>query len=220
MIFETGHIYHIYNQGNNRQKIFFKDENYLLFLRKMREYIIPYADILAWCLMPNHFHIMIYLNTLDIKISDSLSQRTDSLSPRETICIEERETICIENKVTKLRTFNDSIGFLIRSYTQAINKQEKRTGSLFKSHTKAECVTRTEGITPSYFNTSSGTQINVRIPEKEYPIVCWNYIHNNPVTSKIVDRAEDYEYSSYRDFIGLRDGKLINKNRAKEFGLI
>jgi putative transposase len=207
MIFETGHIYHIYNQGNNRQKIFFRDENYLLFLRKMREYIIPYADILAWCLMPNHFHIMVYVNTLEINI------KTDSLSPRETICIEERETICIE---TKLRTFNDSIGYLIRSYTQAINKQEKRTGSLFKSHTKAECVTKLEGITPSFFR----TQINVRIPEKEYPIVCWNYIHNNPVKARIAEKPEEYEYSSYRDFIGLRDGKLINKNRAKEFGLI
>ena len=215
MIFETGHIYHIYNQGNNRQRIFFKDENYLLFLRKMREYLIPYADILAWCLMPNHFHIMVYVNKLEInrpenQTTDSLSS-TDSLSPREAICIE---------KGSRLRTFNDSIGFLIRSYTQAINKQEKRTGSLFKSHTKAECVTKTEGITPSYFNTFSGSQINVRIPEKEYPIVCWNYIHKNPVAAKIVDRAEDYEYSSYRDFIGLRDGKLINKNRAKEFGLI
>jgi len=216
MIFETGHLYHIYNQGNNRQRIFFKDENYLLFLRKMREYIIPYADILAWCLMPNHFHIMVYVNKLEINRPEN--QTTDSLSQRETIG--RREVICIENKDSKLRTFNDSIGFLIRSYTQAINKQENRTGSLFKSHTKAECVTKTEGITPSYFNTSFGSQINVRIPEEEYPIVCWNYIHKNPVAAKIVDRAEDYEYSSYRDFIGLRDGKLINKNRAKEFGII
>ncbi len=215
MIFETGHIYHIYNQGNNRQNIFFEDENYLLFLRKMREYIIPYADIIAWCLMPNHFHIMVYVNTLEINTA-FCKARTDSLSARETICNSASEAICNE----KLRTFNDSIGYLIRSYTQAINKQKKRTGSLFKAHTKAECVTKAEGITPSYFNTAFGTQINVRIPEKEYPIACFNYIHNNPVKANIVDKAEDYVYSSYRDYIGLRVGKLINKNRAKEFGLI
>ena len=213
MTFETGHIYHLYNQGNNRQRIFFRDENYLLFLRKMREYIIPYADIIAWCLMPNHFHIMVYVHTFEIDINDSLS-------PRETIIksISPRVTIIKTN--SKLRTFNDSIGFLIRSYTQAINKQKKRTGSLFKAHTKAECVTKAEEITPSYFITSSGTQINVWIPEKEYPIVCLNYIHNNPVKANIVEKAEDYVYSSYRDYIGLRVGKLINKNRAKEFGLI
>jgi len=156
---------------------------------------------------------MVYVHTFEIDINDSLS-------PRETIIksISPRVTIIKTN--SKLRTFNDSIGYLIRSYTQAINKREKRTGSLFKAHTKAECVTRSEGITPTYFNTSSGTQINVRISEKEYPIVCWNYIHNNPVAAKIVDRAEDYIYSSYRDYIELRDGKLINKNRAKEFDLI
>jgi putative transposase len=212
MIFEKGNIYHIYNQGNNRQMIFFEEENYFMFLRKMRDYIIPYADIIAWCLMPNHFHIMVYVNSVEI------IQKSDSLSQRETICKEvksdslsQRETICKD----KLRTFNNSIGFLIRSYTQAINKQKNRTGSLFKAHTKAECVTKIEGITPTFF----GSQINVRIPEKEYPIVCWNYIHNNPVTARIVDKAEDYKYSSYRDYIGLRDGKLINKNRAKEFGL-
>ena len=195
MLFEKEHIYHIFNQGNNREKIFFNHENYLLFLRKMEKYILPYADILAWCLMPNHFHIMVYITK-------------DSLSQREAIFTDHKE-----------RTFNNSIGYLIRSYTQAVNKSENRTGSLFKAHTKAECVTKCEGITPSYFNTVFGTQINVRIPEREYPVICWNYIHNNPVKAKLVEKPEDYIYSSYRDFCGLRNGKLINKIRAKEFGL-
>ena len=59
MIFEPNHIYHIYNQGNNRQRIFFNRENYLFFLKKIREHILPFAEILAWCLMPNHFHLII-----------------------------------------------------------------------------------------------------------------------------------------------------------------
>lgn len=49
MQFETGHIYHIFNQGNNRQKIFFNRGNYLFFLEKIRVYILPHADIFAWC---------------------------------------------------------------------------------------------------------------------------------------------------------------------------
>lgn len=59
MHFETGDIYHIYNQGNNRQRIFFDRENYLFFLRKMREHLLPHVNILAYCLMPNHFHWMV-----------------------------------------------------------------------------------------------------------------------------------------------------------------
>ena len=61
MEFEVGHLYHIYNQGNNRRKVFFVRDNYLFFLNKMKHHLLPYADILAWCLMPNHFHIMAHV---------------------------------------------------------------------------------------------------------------------------------------------------------------
>ena len=61
MILEQGHLYHIFNQGNNRQIIFYRPENYHFFLKKIGSYILPFADILAWCLMPNHFHLMVYI---------------------------------------------------------------------------------------------------------------------------------------------------------------
>jgi len=47
MQLEKGDIYHIYNQGNNKQKIFFDRENYLFFLKKIKTYILPYGDIIA-----------------------------------------------------------------------------------------------------------------------------------------------------------------------------
>ncbi len=59
MRFEEGHIYHIYNMGNNSQKVFFNNENYLFFLWKVRNEIKPIAEVLAYCLMPNHFHFMV-----------------------------------------------------------------------------------------------------------------------------------------------------------------
>ena len=51
MIFETGDLYHIYNQGNNRNPIFFLRANYIFFLDKIKRYIRPYADVIAWCLI-------------------------------------------------------------------------------------------------------------------------------------------------------------------------
>ncbi|MDA3905864.1 MAG: hypothetical protein PF484_07300, partial [Bacteroidales bacterium] len=66
MQFDEGYIYHIYNQGNNRQRIFLNRENYLFFLKKVKNYVLPYADILAWCLMPNHFHFLVLVNHLKI----------------------------------------------------------------------------------------------------------------------------------------------------------
>ena len=198
MILEESKLYHIYNQGNNKQKIFFSHENYLFFLTKIKLHILPHADILAWCLMPNHFHLMVYVHTLEISIND------------------QTETNLIAGKV---RNLNDSIGLILRTYTRAINKQEERSGSLFKTHTKAECITEIKGITPSFCYTSNGVEIAQQIPKEEYPQICFNYIHANPVNAKLVQQPEEWEFSSYRDHCGLRNGKLISRERASAFGL-
>ena len=200
MQFEKGHLYHIYNQGNNRQKIFFNRENYLYFLRKVKIYITPYADILAWCLMPNHFHLMVLVNYIELGVNTKGFAQSEALG---------------ENK----RSLNFSIGLLLRTYTNAINKQEKRSGSLFRKETKAECINCSNGITPSFIVKNGITQVNIRqeFPEYQYPQVCFNYIHQNPVKAGMVKNVTDWEFSSAKDYAGLRNGKLINKNIAKEY---
>ncbi len=192
MHFEKGDIYHIYNQGNNRQRIFFERENYLFFLRKMREHLLPHVNILAYCLMPNHFHWMVEV------VSGSATQ---SRTPTDT------------------PELNKSIGILLSSYTRAINKQQNRSGSLFRLKTKAECLTATKGITPSFYKTEFGTRINTHYPEDEYLQICFNYIHQNPVKSGLVNKPEDWEFSSYRDYLGVRNGTLVDKKRCYELEL-
>ena len=51
--------YHIYNRGNNRKQVFFQRENYLYFLQGIKRYLLPAADIIAYCLMPTHYHLMV-----------------------------------------------------------------------------------------------------------------------------------------------------------------
>ncbi|MEI7675508.1 MAG: hypothetical protein WCJ03_01905 [Bacteroidales bacterium] len=200
MIFEPHQLYHIYNQGNNRQQVFFNRENQLFFLKKMGMYILPYSDVLAWCLMPNHFHLMVYVREVGLS--------SEGFTQSETLTHEKR-------------TFNDSIGLMLRSYTRAINIQQNRTGSLFRKETKAECITKTdEGITPSFLNTFSGAFLNIHNAEHSYPKICFDYIHQNPVVAGLCSQPVDWEFSSAVDFEGLRDGKLINRERAKEVGLI
>lgn len=62
MKYSPNTIYHIYNQGNNKQIIFPEERNYIFFLKKVRKHLLPCVDILAYCLMPNHFHFLIYTN--------------------------------------------------------------------------------------------------------------------------------------------------------------
>ncbi|HEX6982267.1 MAG TPA: transposase [Balneolaceae bacterium] len=152
MKFEAKCCYHVYNQGNNRQKVFLNDDNYLFFLRKMRKNLIPFCNIMAYCLMPNHFHWLVYIKK-------------------------------------EHHPLNRKIGTVISSYTQAINNQVNRTGSLFRQKTKA-----------------------VRLSSLEYAQTCLHYIHQNPVRAGLVEEMKDWPYSSFSDFIGLRSGSLPSKN--------
>ena len=88
MYFEPDQFYHIYNRGNNQSKIYFEDENYIFFLSKIRAYLLDYVKVLAYCLMPNHFHILIYTypdmnckpSTLNQKIGTLLSSYTQAIN--------------------------------------------------------------------------------------------------------------------------------------------
>ena len=99
-------FYHIFNRGNNKHKIFFHEKNYQFFLRKIEEYLTPNCQIIAYCLMPNHFHLLIYVENVKNLPSG------------------------------KMRILERKIGTLQSSYTRAINIQEKRTGALFQAKCK------------------------------------------------------------------------------------
>jgi len=168
MHFEKDFIYHVFNRSN--EKTFFTDENYLFFLRKVNVLIKPCCEILCWCLMPNHFHFL-------IKATDKTV---------ENINEKHREATQLLSK---------NIGTLISSYSQAINKQQNRKGSLWSHNTEAVCI-------------EDGSD--------NYGITCFHYIHQNPIEAKLTEKCEDWEFSSYRDFVGMRNGKLANKKLAIE----
>jgi len=226
MKFEKGHIYHIYNQGNNRQTLFFNRGNYSFFLNKIKTFIFPYADIIAWCLMSNHFHLMVVVNDVEVELgnshgvtqSDTVTITQTQIQPQsDTVTITQTQPQPQSNASTKHRSFNDSIGIMLRSYTRAINKQENRTGKLFREQTKAECADCHDGLSPSFISSDGVTEINITQSENQYPQRLFEYIHNNPVKANIVDRAIDYEFSSAMDYASLRNGDLINIDVASKY---
>ena len=82
---------------------------------------------------------------------------------------------------------------LLSSYTQAINKQNNTTGSLFQQNTKAKQITK---------------------GSKLYDLLCFHYIHQNPMKAKLDEKMEDWAYSSFKDYCGLRKGTLCNQEMA------
>ncbi len=61
--FEENAYYHIYNRGLNHQTLFFSDRDFQQFLRYLEQNLQKYKDevwLLAYCLLPNHFHLVVH----------------------------------------------------------------------------------------------------------------------------------------------------------------
>jgi REP element-mobilizing transposase RayT len=52
-------FYHIYSRGNNKEAIFYEERNYHYFLECYAKYIEQIAETFAYCLLKNHFHLLV-----------------------------------------------------------------------------------------------------------------------------------------------------------------
>jgi len=171
MHFTQGKLYHIYNRGINKQTVFYTDSNYLSFLKKIQDHLVPICDVLAYCLMPNHFHFLIHANEKSI------------VKP-------------LKSRICKTE-LSESFRIMLSSYANGLNKQEKRTGSLFTQNTRSKAVQ------------DWSSNLN-------YAEVCFNYIHKNPISSNIVTKLNDWPYSSFYEYTGTPVLKICNIDLAKE----
>ncbi|MFN2177540.1 MAG: transposase [Anaerolineales bacterium] len=73
-------------------------------------------------------------------------------------------------------------------YSKSFNNRYKRSGTLFESPYKA-----------------------VEVDRYAYLIHLCRYIHANPVKAGLVKSPDEWVYSNYLDWIGERDGKLVDK---------
>jgi putative transposase len=110
-----GEKYHLFNHANGWENIFKEQKNYAFFLKKLGQHILPVCKLFAYCMMPNHFHLV-----LQVRYEEELhklwqkDQNSPILTPKQ-----------LELKTSK------SFSNLFSSYTQAYNKVYKRMGSLF-----------------------------------------------------------------------------------------
>ncbi|MCW2120029.1 hypothetical protein [Flavobacterium sp. 7A] len=118
---EYGNYYHIYNRGNNGIDIFLSIENYNHFLKLYAKYIEPIAETFAWCLLKNHFHILVRIKEENEIINEELSYTT--------------------TEIPKVINPSRQFSHLFNAYTQSVNKRHNRTGSLFEATFERKLVT-------------------------------------------------------------------------------
>jgi len=174
--FVRGEIYHICNKSIANFSILQNPKNcqrfigtfdyynnkyvvksYSYFLSKTPNYqilnlLIPksfsYVKFLAYCLMPDHYHLLVKITT--------------------------------ENLLSKY------LGNIENSFSRYFNIKSNRKGPLWQSRFRA-----------------------IRIKNNEQLLHITRYIHLNPTTSNLVEKPEDWIYSSYRDYI--RNSKILDE---------
>ena len=160
---EPEKFYHIWNRGNNRENLFYTAANYEYFLRMYAEMLDPVVETYAFCLLPNHFHLLIRTKTFPRSIEVSPSGETSK----------------------KANPVSQAFQRLFTAYSQAINVQQHRTGSLFQKPFKRLEVKSTIQLTNLVY-----------------------YIHTNPQRHQIIDDFRQYPWSSYERILLTRPSKL------------
>ncbi|REC53209.1 MULTISPECIES: transposase [Chryseobacterium] len=110
--FEFDSVYHVFSHVNGKELIFREETNYQFFLKQLDKYILPIADIYSYCLLPNHFHLLLrFKNIQGVNIDE-------------------------EHKYLMKR-----FGDFLNSYAKAFNKMYERRGALFLNALKRKKIT-------------------------------------------------------------------------------
>ena len=111
--------------------------------------------MVAYCLMPNHFHLLI--------------------------------------RIKSESGFERAITSLLISYVKAVNIDQDRVGPLFQGRFQSKAI-----------------------EDDDYLLGLSCYIHLNPVAAGLAKTPEEWMYSSYREYVGLRRDGWINKSVVME----
>jgi len=187
--------YHLLNRGIEKRSIFQDKQDYAVFLSYLKLYLTPpqiidkrqlrshpilqgpspsfiqppsrklnnyyqHITLLAYCLMPNHFHLMVH-----------------------------------QKNKTDIQSFMRS---LLTKYSMYFNKKYNRVGPLFQGRYKA-----------------------VPIKSEQQFLYLSKYIHRNPIPILGERPLKSYEYSSYQNYIGIKQQKWVKpKNILSYFSKI
>jgi putative transposase len=165
---QPNQTYHIFNHVNGFENLYLEDENYRFFLEKYQLYIHSIAETYAYCLLPNHFHLVVRIRLREViekcyRGNENTFTKVSNFGKDASIVDEE-----IERYISK------QFANLFSCYTQSFNKFNKRRGSLFLKNFKRQLIDSRE-----YFESAV------------------TYTHRNPIHHGFCRQFEDWSYTSY-----------------------
>jgi putative transposase len=134
--FIEGNFYHVYNRGVDRISTFREQQDFKHFLDFTAYYLYPVSHIYAYCLLPNHFHIL-------LKVRNEGEQR-DIFDRFKEIQNESWKPYGLQFPTFKELSISRQLGHLFNRYTKYFNKKYERSGILFDRTVKRKVITSEE----------------------------------------------------------------------------
>ena len=113
-----GNTYHLFSRANGNEKLFLNNNNYAFFLQRLEKHTSPIADLFAYNLLPNHFHLMMQMKSVEV-----IEQHFQEVKK------EKKFTVGLAPDFVMERFSN-----CMNSYTKAFNKMYNRRGALFMDY--------------------------------------------------------------------------------------
>lgn len=183
--FEPKGTYHLYNYAVGYNNLFREVRNYNYFLKKLIPKIKPFCDVLAYCLLPDHFHFIICIKDKSILMDHWKIQIERMHAMNDLNGLEKSSDQVVFNQLI-VREFAG----VFNSYAQSFNKTYRRKGALFRESFRRDAITSDEDLVK---------------------LLC--YVHNNPVTHGFAIRREEWSYSSYHSLVSKTNG-IVNKENV------
>ena len=178
--FVENQIYHIYNRGVEKRKIFLDDHDYLRFIH----------DLFEFNNQDSVFNVLYYFNPKSMEVEPQYFEK--ERKPRKllveillfTLMPNHFHLLLRQKKENGIVKFMQKLG---TGYTMYFNQKNKRVGGLFQGRFKA-----------------------VLISEEAHFIHLPFYVHTNPLDlnyggSTSIDYLENYRWGSFPDYIGKKN---------------
>jgi putative transposase len=132
-ILRPTHYYHVYNHAVGKENLFERDADYIYFLKKLKEHVVPVSEVMSYCLLPNHFHLIIRVKTHE-DVENFLRQR---------LGIEKFDKAKNSNEYFLSDQISKIFSNFFNTYAKHYNFWKGRTGTLFKRNFRRKDIETT-----------------------------------------------------------------------------
>ncbi|MDD3284451.1 MAG: hypothetical protein PHZ07_02555 [Patescibacteria group bacterium] len=195
----SNNIYHVYNRGTEKRRIFYNQRDYNYFLSRMFFYKDQFkVKILSYAILPNHFHFL-----LEEPTSDVVNVRRCSYKPNTN-----------QYHGSKISKF---ISILLNSYTKYFNNRREHSGRIFQGPFKSKLIS-----SDTYLQT---VFVYVNLNPIKHGVVNnindWLYTSHHYFSDKfnsgIVDSNDFIDKTIYKSIIKNYKDKIENNDVDLEF---